>query len=107
MIFVENPLEPAAIPFIVLLGIGQVSCFSCAQALIGQEAPVKERGAVLGTFGLFGAAGIMIAMAVGGWLFDNWLHAGPFVLVGLANTVIVVFALLVRWKAPGAMPVNH
>jgi MFS family permease len=106
MIFVENPLEPAAIPFIVLLGIGQVSCFSCAQALIGQEAPAKERGAVLGMFGLFGAAGIMIAMAVGGWLFDHWMRAGPFVLVGLANTVIVIFALLVRWKSPGAMPAN-
>jgi len=98
---VEDPLTPSAIPFIVLLGIGQVSCFSTAQALIGQEAPVKERGAVLGTFGLFGAAGIMIATGVGGWLFDTWMHAGPFVLVGLANAVIVIFALIVRWKSPG------
>jgi MFS family permease len=104
MFFVDNPLEPAAIPFIALLGMGQVSCFSCAQALIGQEAPEKERGAVLGTFGLFGAAGIMIAMAIGGWLFDNWMYAGPFVLVGVANAVIVALALLVRWKSPGAMP---
>jgi MFS family permease len=101
MIFVDNPLSPEAIPFIVLLGVGQVSCFSCAQALVGQEAPAKERGAVLGTFGLCGAAGIMIAMAVGGWLFDHWMHAGPFLLVGLANGVVVVFASIVRWKAPG------
>jgi MFS family permease len=104
---VDDPLAPAAIPFIVLLGIGQVSCFSCAQALIGQEAPAKERGSVLGTFGLFGAAGIMIATGVGGWLFDNWMHAGPFVLVGVANAVIVVLALLVRWKSPGTMPASH
>jgi hypothetical protein len=34
------------------------------------------------------------------------MRAGPFVLVGLANTVIVIFALLVRWKSPGAMPAN-
>jgi MFS family permease len=104
---VEDPLATSAIPFIVLLGIGQVSCFSCAQALIGQEAPVKERGAVLGTFGLFGAVGIIIATGVGGWLFDHWIHAGPFVLVGLANTVIVGLALLVRWKSPGVMPASR
>lgn len=100
---VENPLAPSAIPFVVMLGIGQVSCFSAAQALIGQEAPVRERGAVLGMFGLVGAVGIALATAVGGWLFDHWMHAGPFVLVGLANAVIVALALLVRWKSPGKM----
>ncbi len=104
---VENPLAPSAIPFIVMLGIGQVSCFSAAQALIGQEAPVRERGAVLGMFGLAGAVGIAIATGVGGWLFDSWMHAGPFVLVGLANAVIVALALLVRWKSPGAMPATR
>jgi MFS family permease len=105
--FVENPLATSAIPFVVMLGIGQVSCFSCAQALIGQEAPVKERGAVLGMFGLVGAVGIAIATGIGGWLFDHWMHAGPFVLVGLANAVIVALALLVRWKSPGAMPATR
>ena len=43
---------------------------------------------MLGTFGLFGALGIMIATGIGGWLFDNWMYAGPFVLVGAANLVI-------------------
>jgi MFS family permease len=101
---VDDPLEPAALPFIVMLGIGQISCFACAQALIGQEAPVKERGAVLGTFGLCGAVGIIVATGIGGWLFDNWMYAGPFVLVGAANAVIVVLAIMVRLKSPGAMP---
>ncbi len=101
---VDDPLSRGAIPFVALLGVGQVSCFACAQALIGQEAPVKERGAVLGMFGLFGALGIMIATGVGGWLFDNWMYAGPFVLVGAANLVIVAAALLVRLKSPGKMP---
>jgi MFS family permease len=104
MIFVDDPLSTSAIPLIFLLGVGQVSCFSCAQALIGQEAPVRERGAVVGMFGLFGAAGIIIAMAAGGWLFDQWRYAGPFVMIGLANLVIVLFALIVRIKSPGAMP---
>ena len=102
--FVDNPLEPAAIPFVILLGIGQVSCFSCSQALLGQEAPVKERGAVFGAFGFCGAVGIVLATGVGGWLFDHWMHAGPFVMVGLANAVIVALAILVRIKSPGTMP---
>jgi MFS family permease len=101
---VDDPLAPAAIPFFLLLGIGQMSCFAAAQALIGQEAPLKERGAVLGTFGLCGAAGIMLATGVGGWLFDAWIHAGPFVAVGFANAVIVLLALVVRTQSPGAMP---
>lgn len=104
MALVENPLAASAIPFIALLGIGQVSCFSTAQALIGQEAPVGERGAVLGTFGLCGAVGIILATGVGGWLFDNWMQAGPFIIVGLANVVIVVLSLVVRFRSPGAMP---
>jgi MFS family permease len=104
---VDDPLEPAALPFILLLGIGQISCFACAQALIGQEAPAKERGAVLGTFGLCGAIGIMIATGIGGWLFDHWMYAGPFVLVGVANAAIVVLAIIVRLKSPGMMPADR
>lgn len=104
---VEDPLATSAIPFVIMLGIGQVSCFSTAQALIGQEAPVRERGAVLGTFGLSGAVGIIIATGVGGWLFDHWMHAGPFVMVGMANAVIVALAVVVRVKSPGAMPARR
>ena len=74
--FVDDPLSRGAIPFVVLLGVGQVSCFACAQALIGQEAPMKERGAVLGMFGLSGAVGIIIATGVGGLVMGGLLGAG-------------------------------
>ena len=99
--FIDNPLDPAVRPLFWLLGVGQVSCFAAAQALIGQEAPIKERGSVLGAFGLCGAAGIMLATGFGGWLFDSWMRAGPFVLVGAANVVIVVLAIMVRLRSPG------
>ena len=107
MALVENPLATSAIPFIALLGVGQVSCFAAAQALIGQEAPARERGAVLGTFGLCGAVGIILATGVGGWLFDHWMQAGPFVMVGLANLGVVALSLLVRARSPGPMPSPH
>ncbi len=101
--FIDNPLDPAVRPLFLLLGIGQVSCFTAAQALIGQEAPIKERGSVLGAFGLCGAAGIMLATGIGGWLFDSWMRSGPFVLVGAANVVIVLLAILVRLRSPGSV----
>ena len=96
--FIDNPLDPAVRPLFWLLGVGQVSCFAAAQALIGQEAPVRERGSVMGTFGLCGAVGIMIASGIGAWLFDSWLRAGPFVLVGVANVIILVLCFWVYQK---------
>jgi MFS family permease len=104
MALVDNPLDPSALPLFWLLGVGQISCFHAAQALLGQEAPLKERGAVIGMFGLFGALGIGIATYFGGLLFDQWMHAGPFVLVGIGNAAILVLALLVRFTSPGLMP---
>jgi MFS family permease len=100
--FIDNPLDPAVRPLFLLLGVGQISCFTAAQALIGQEAPLKERGSVLGAFGLCGAVGIMLATGIGGWLFDSWLRSGPFVLVGAANVLLIVLAILVRLRSPGS-----
>ena len=67
-----------------------------AQALIGQEAPKDGRGAVVGVFGFFGAIGILLAASIGGYLFDAWMPAGPFVLMGAANATLFIIALSVR-----------
>jgi hypothetical protein len=50
----------------------------------------------MGMFGICGAAGILFATSVGGQLFDAWMPAGPYVLIGFANGVVFVMALLVR-----------
>lgn len=102
--FVTNPLERVDLPLIILLGIGQISAFIGSQALVGQEAPVLQRGAVLGGFNISGAVGILFCSVVGGWLFDNIGPQGPFILVGGLNLLVFCFALIVRWKAPGRMP---
>ena len=95
---IEDPLDRSNLHLFVLIGIGQVSCFSASQALIGQEAPVEKRGSVIGVFGFCGALGILISTYVGGQLFDGWMRAGPFVLVGAANIVILVLAIAVRLR---------
>lgn len=101
MYFVDDPTNRIYWLLFAVLGIGQISAFFSSQALVGQEAPVKERGAVVGFFSGSGAVGILVATSVGGILFDTWMLTGPFVFVGALNFCIFVFAIIVRVKSPG------
>jgi MFS family permease len=80
----------------IILGMGEVNAVLAAQGLVAQEAPKEHRGAIIGVFGFFGAAGILSAATYGGYLFDNWMPAGPFVLMGIANATLLVIALVIR-----------
>jgi MFS family permease len=102
--FVTDPTSQGALPFIILLGIGQISAFFGSQALVGQEAPVAQRGAVIGGFNITGAIGILFCSVLGGWLFDEISPSAVFVMVGSINFIIFLCALIVRWKSPGRMP---
>ena len=95
---IDSPLDSSSYFFFAMLGIGQVSCFFASQALVGQEAPMKERGSVIGVFGLCGAFGILLSTVIGGRLFDQWMAAGPFVLVGVGNLLVFIFAIFVRGR---------
>lgn len=103
MYFVDDPTNPIYYPLFGLLGIGQISAFFASQALMGQEAPAKERGAVIGFFSGSGAVGILVATSVGGILFDTWMLTGPFIFVGALNFCIFAAAVVIRSKSPGMM----
>jgi MFS family permease len=94
--FIGDPTQPIMYGAAVILGMGEINAVLAAQALIGQEAPKDGRGAVVGVFGFFGAIGILLAASIGGYLFDAWMPAGPFVLMGVANAILVVIAVSVR-----------
>lgn len=95
---IENPLDPAVIPLFVLLGIGQSSCFYASQALIGQEAPLENRGAVIGAFSACGAVGVLIANGIGGRLFDSIDPGAPFLMVAGATALLAIYAVWVRLR---------
>ena len=98
-----SPLDPLGMPVFMILALGQVSALMTSQALIGQEAPVRERGAVVGMFSLWGAIGVLFATSVGGRLFDSWAPYAPFVIMGVANLALLVAAVAVRVRHPGVM----
>ena len=99
----DSPLEPLGLPIFMVLAVGQVSALMTSQGLVGQEAPVRERGAVIGMFSLFGAIGVLFATAIGGRLFDGWAPYAPFVIMGIANLGLLVAAIYVRLSSPGIM----
>ncbi|WP_200821299.1 MFS transporter [Oceanicoccus sp. KOV_DT_Chl] len=103
-VLIDNPLESAAIPIFILLGIGQISAFLGSQILIGQEAPLEERGSVVGMFNMMGAIGILAATAIGGRLFDQVGPWAPFMVISVANLTLMLVALYVRRRDPGPVP---
>ena len=88
--FVDDPLSGVAIPFFVMLGIGQISAFLGAQTTIAKEAPEAIRGSVIGAFNFSGAVGILILTVAGGWLFDEVAPWAPFVMVGVLNAAVAL-----------------
>ena len=77
-----------------LLGLGEIFANISAISLIGSVAPAKARGAVIGGFSFFGAVGIFLVAGIGGQIFDSISPTAPFTMVGIANLVLLMLALL-------------
>ena len=101
MRFLTSPLDMAMIPQLVVLTLGTGFMVKASSALIGQEAPVRERASVIAGSSMCGAVGIIIFTAIGGRLFDAWGPWAPFVLAGGYQAVLLVAAIFVRVFAPG------
>ena len=61
MYFVESPLDLRMLPLFALLGAAMAGAIMSGMALVGQEAPPRERGAVIGLMSVFGSIGIIVA----------------------------------------------
>ena len=92
----DDPFGPTMYLSAILLGIGEISGVLASQALIGQEAPKKERGSVFGSFAMFGAIGIFIALLIGGIIYDSIAPSAPFLMMGIANVILLCFGIIVR-----------
>ena len=98
---VTDPFGAGMIPATLLIGLGEGGAMVSSAVLLGQEAPASIRGAVLGASSLVAALGYMLAMFVGGQLFDHIGGTAPFTMMGCVNLAVFAGAVLVRWRAPG------
>ena len=80
----------------ILVGIGEACAMIAGGVLIGQEAPARIRGAVMGTFSLMGAAGMLTIVLVGGRVFDLVGRTAPFLMMALINAAVFIAAVTVR-----------
>jgi MFS family permease len=94
---IDDPTATASIPALLLLGIGQSSTVLASTLLLGQEAPAHIRGSVFGLQSFFGAVGILAISAGGGRLFDAIGPHAPFAAMAVANGVILLWGMTVRW----------
>jgi MFS family permease len=101
---VDDPFSNRIMLPAVILGMGESSTIIAGNALIGQCAPAPIRGAVLGVYALFGAMGILVATSIGGRLFDLWMSGGPFVQMGIINTIVLTAAIYVRRRTGKQVP---
>jgi MFS family permease len=83
---------------IVLAGIGEAVMIVSVPALIGQEAPGKSRGSIIGVAASFGALGIIATNKFSGYLFDNLGYQVPFLFMGLLNSCMLIWAITVRFR---------
>jgi MFS family permease len=94
--FISSPLDMANLPAFILLSLGQGSAIIASVTLVGQEAPTRERGTIVSTSAMFGAVGILVAAVIGGRLFDSVSPAAPFVMVGVFQAGLLLFAVVIR-----------
>lgn len=93
---VTDPSASWVVALLFVMGIAEISAFVSSQALVGQQAPEKYRGATIGFFGVAGAFGILLGTSGGGILFANVSPSAPFVLFGLLNLAVCLWSLWLR-----------
>ncbi|WGL16840.1 MFS transporter [Microbulbifer bruguierae] len=103
---INDPTADWVMILLWAMGIAEISAFVSSQALVGQQAPAAQRGAVIGFFGVAGAVGILVGTSGGGLLFAHVSPSAPFVLFGLLNGVVCLWSLVLLRKPAmdGATP---
>lgn len=96
---VGDPFSLLVYAGVIVLAAGEISIVVTNNALAGEQAPEPSRGAVLGFLGVFGGVGIAAWTFVGGRIFDDIGATAPFVMMMLANLVVIAWALIVRRMA--------
>ncbi len=96
--FQADPLVSSAVPAAVMMGIGTNAAIISSGALVGQEAPARVRGSVIGAYSFCGALGILFTSLVGGQIFDRINPAAPVIMIGTFLALLSIGAVYVRLR---------
>jgi len=95
------PAKGSNLAFVSLIGMGQIGMIVTGMTLVnGVHTDPKYRGSIAGVFSFCGAVSIMVMARLGGYLFDEWMHGAPFVLMGIAHLLIALMGIYVRIVTP-------
>ncbi len=95
---IDDPYTGYAKILFLIMGVAEISGFVSSQALAGQQVLPKDRGTVMGFFGVAGACGMVVGTAMGGPLYDKFGFSAPFVMFGIVNGIVFLWSILVRNK---------
>jgi MFS family permease len=98
---ITSPLDFSMLPYFIVLSLGSSFMLKSSLALIGQEAPPRERASVIATNSWCGALGILIFTVIGGRMFDAIGPWAPFVAAGVYQIFLLIAAFIIRLRAPG------
>lgn len=86
---------------VILAGIGEAVMLVSVPVLVGQEAPGRFRGAIIGVAASFGAIGIITTNKMSGYLFDELGYQVPFLFMAALNCSMLIWTVIVRIKTSG------
>jgi MFS family permease len=98
---ITSPLDFSMLPYFIVLSLGSSFMLKSSLALIGQEAPPRERASVIATNSWCGALGILIFTVIGGRMFDAIGPWAPFVAAGVYQIFLLIAAFIIRLRSPG------
>ena len=100
LFFLSSPFSPVLYFLMLLIGAGVSGITISSQTMTADLSPKEIVGSVLGAFNTTGAIGIMFFALAGGYLFDYSGYTMPFLLKGLGDIVVIIYALLSWSKIP-------
>ena len=90
MFFILDPQNKIVWLLMVLVGFGEIGMIVTSLGLATSNVPADIRGAVAGTYSLFGGLGVLFLTKIGGILFDKWRETAPFLVVGLVSGLVAL-----------------
>ena len=99
-LLINNPFSPAMRLAIALCGFGAAGDGVATSSLTVDLAPKKSLGAIMGGASVMTSLAMVLLIPLGGVLFDFGGRSSPFILIGIADWLVLSFAFLVWKKVP-------